>query len=256
MTAPKASDGGVVVAVVDGGSWSSTFGRSMVQLMLRDTCTDVRIVREGCGLIQKRASAAGLPAARGEVMERFMKQSEAEWLFTVDSDMGFHPDIVDNLIDTAISQGSGITGALCFGLRSEGNTTLGAERFEIVPTIYDMVTVGDTGEGGFRSRLDYERGGVLACAATGAAAMLIHRDAIEAIYSKMDFKRSVGAYDMLTIPEIGGNGTPRQFSEDMSFCLRAGFAGCRIVVDTNVKTTHDKGGIFLDEEIYQASRKG
>jgi len=54
----------------------------------------------------------------------------------------------------------------------------------------------------------------------------------------------------ITDPTGGGNGTPRMFSEDLSFCIRASAVGLPIGVDTSIKTTHYKGGIYLDETTF------
>lgn len=41
-----------------------------------------------------------------------------------------------------------------------------------------------------------------------------------------------------------------EFGEDMSFCLRLVAQDTPMWVNTAVKTTHDKGGVYLDEETY------
>ena len=45
-----------------------------------------------------------------------------------------------------------------------------------------------------------------------------------------------------------------EFGEDISFCLRLTAMDIPMWVDTSVKTTHDKGGVYLDEETYALQR--
>jgi hypothetical protein len=92
-------------------------------------------------------------------------------------------------------------------------------------------------EVGFRSRIDYERDALVEVSATGAACLLIHRTVLHRIREK------VGPhwFDPITHPK----GTT--FSEDLSFCVRVAAVGFPIHVDTRVRTTHDKHGVFLDE---------
>jgi hypothetical protein len=60
-------------------------------------------------------------------------------------------------------------------------------------------------------------------------------------------------FDTATHP-TGLKGKPRNFSEDLSFCVRLAACGIPLHVDTRVKTTHYKGGIFLDEELFLAQQ--
>jgi hypothetical protein len=46
------------------------------------------------------------------------------------------------------------------------------------------------------------------------------------------------------------------FSEDLAFCIRLAACGIPLHVHTGIRTTHDKGGVFLDEAHYDATRKG
>jgi hypothetical protein len=43
---------------------------------------------------------------------------------------------------------------------------------------------------------------------------------------------------------------PTTFSEDLSFCVRAAACDHAAFVHTGVKTCHDKGFVFLDEEYF------
>jgi hypothetical protein len=69
------------------------------------------------------------------------------------------------------------------------------------------------------------------------------------VLEKMHAERPGHWYQPIEI----GKGAERgftEFGEDLSFCLRAKALGFPVYVHTGVKTTHDKGGVFLDEDTY------
>jgi len=236
--------GSVIPAVIDGGQWAACFGLSWTDMMLADQAGPGRILGGSNQYVRKQAGTMGIAAARNEIAAYFLQQN-AEWLFMVDSDMGFAPDTVERMIGSATVNGVPILGALCFAQKVDPDLTqnvLYATRYRIQPTLYRYVEVEDTGERGFQSLTKYRRDSFQPVAATGAACLLIHRSALEVIGPE--------PFMPITDPVAGGHGTPRTFSEDLSFCVRAQSAGLIIGVDTSIKTTHYKGGIYLDETAF------
>lgn len=238
--------GSVIPAVIDGGTWAATFGLSWTEMMLRDQAGTGAIIGQGGSgqFIRKQAGTMGVAAARNEIVRYFLDQ-DAEWLFMIDSDMGFGPNTVDDLMTSAVENGVQILGGLCFAQKTDPDAPAGqfnAQRFRIQPTLYRYVEVESTGERGFQSITKYRRDAYQQVAATGAACVLVHRDALEAIGPE--------PFMPITDPTAGGHGTPRTFSEDLSFCVRANAVGLTIGVDTSIKTTHYKGGIYLDETTF------
>lgn len=237
----KVKSGSVIPAVIDGGQWAACFGLSWTEMMLADQAGPGRILRPGGQFVRKLAGTMGVAAARNEIAAYFLTQ-DAEWLFMVDSDMGFAPDTVERLITTAEANQVQIVGGLCFAQKVDPDLAQGpfsAVRYRIQPTLYRYLEVESNGERGFQAITKYRRDTYQEVAATGAACLLVHRDALEAI--------GPDPFMPITDPTAGGNGTPRTFSEDLSFCIRAQAAGLTVGVDTSVKTTHYKGGIYLDE---------
>jgi hypothetical protein len=233
--------GSVIPAVIDGGTWAACFGLSWTDLMLHDQAMGGRVIGGSNQFLRKMAGTMGVAAARNEIA-KYVIDSDAEWLFMIDSDMGFAGDTLDRMIESALHHDVQILGALCFAQKLDPDLATGpfhAVRYRIQPTVYRYVEVAATGERGFQSITKYRRDSFQRVAATGAACMLIHRDALEAIGPE--------PFMPITDPTAGGNGTPRTFSEDLSFCVRASAAGLDIGVDTSIKTTHYKGGIYLDE---------
>jgi hypothetical protein len=238
--------GSVIPAVVDGGEWSASFGLSWTEMMVYDQARNGRILGvTGSGqFIRKQAGAMGLASARSEIAAYFLQQ-DAEWLFMVDSDMGYAPETLDRMIASAEANDVPVLGALCFAQKidpDQNQGPLGAVRYRIIPTIYGYVTVETTGESGFRHVKKYQRDTFQHVAGTGAACLLVHRRALEAVGPE--------PFMPITDPTAGGHGTSRTFSEDLSFCIRVQGAGMMLGVDTSIKTSHYKGGIYLDEVEY------
>lgn len=238
--------GTVAPAFLDPGTWSACFGLSLRDLCLHDAVTSQRIVRPG-GRELRSLTGPDLATARNTVAATFLDETDAEWLWFVDSDMGFAPDTVDRLVDAADPVSRRVVGALCFAQKRAGRGDLHAERYVITPTIYEYVELDD--QVGFRPVEDYQRDHLQKVAATGCACVLIHRSVLH----KIRDKHGPVWFDHLTHPGKGG-GARRTFGEDLSFCVRAAGVGEDLFVDSSVKTSHEKGGIFLDEHAYDRDR--
>lgn len=233
--------GSVLPAVVDGQEWAACFGLSWADLMLRDQALSGRIIREGGQYVRRVAGTMGVAGARNENARYFLEHTDAEWLFMIDADMGFAPDTVDRLVASAEANSTPVLGALCFAQKLDPDlrqNDLYAARYRIQPTLYSYVE-RPNGERGFQSITKYKRDAFQRVAGTGAACLLVHREAMEAA--------GPDPFMPITDATAGGNGTPRTFSEDLSFCVRVQAAGLDMGVDTSIKTTHYKGGVFLDE---------
>jgi hypothetical protein len=250
MSAPQTVvPGSVVVGYLDGGTWAACFGLSYRDLLLYDLTHEGRIVREGGTELRAVTGSGGIPTNRNKVARDFLDGTDGEWLFMVDSDMGFAADTVDRLVAAADPAERPVLGGLCFALKKSGTGEFYAERYRIQPTAYEFLDLGD--EVGFRPVMDYPRDQVIAVAGTGAACVLIHRDALLAV---REHHGGDVWFDPITHP-TGDKGKPRTFSEDLSFCVRLAAAGVPLHLHTGVRTTHDKHGVFLDEETFDASRQ-
>lgn len=226
------------------GVVSSVFARSLVDSMLWDLQRESpRIVSHGFGHVGNECGTGGLVAGRNDLVRIVLDHSEAEWMFMVDSDMGFASDAIDRLIDAADPVERPVVGALCFAHKTSGRKEHNAIRYVAAPTVYDYRETLD--RVGFVARLDYERDALTPCSATGAAAVLVHRSTL------LEVRDRFGDvwFDPITHP-VG----PTTFSEDLSFCVRVAACGAPIHVHTGVRTTHHKGGVFLDEEFFDAQQ--
>jgi hypothetical protein len=236
--------GSVTPGFVDGNEWAATFGLSWADLLLRDQASSQRIIRANGQFVRKVAGTMGVAAARNEIAAYFLNHTDAEWLWMVDTDMGFASDTVDRMVASAEANSVPVLGALCFAQKLDPDVRAGdfhAARYRIAPTLYTYLE-RPNGERGFRSITKYKRNAFQHVAGTGAACILIHREALTAV--------GADPFMPVTDPKAGGYDTPRTFSEDLSFCIRAQAAGLELGVDTSIKTTHYKGGIFLDETTF------
>ena len=235
--------GSVVVGYLDDGQWSAVFGLSYRDMLLRDMVGSQRIVREHGKELRQLCGTGGIAEGRNEVARQFLDNTDGEWLFFIDTDMGFMPDTVDRLVGSADEHKRPVMGGLAFAQRRLPRSELGAERFRIIPTVYEFRELED--EMGFCPIQEYARDQVTVAAATGAACLLIHRR----VLGKIRQKYGDAWFDPITHPAALKGGR-RVFSEDLSFCVRVQGVDEAVHVDTSVKTCHEKGGIYLDEAGY------
>lgn len=219
----------------DGREVTHSFMKSLQGLMAHDAANGRRLI--GGNLTHLRAASGGLAQGRNDLTRVFLDQTDASWLWMVDSDMGFDPDTLDRLLVTGAEADlpsrviPSITGALCFSWRPEEPDGMGGYRCRPLPTLFAWR------DGGFQVAERYPFDTVVKVAGTGAACLLIHRSVMEDL-------RVLHGDDWWT-PVRYPEGD--FLSEDLSFCYRAGEAGFPIYVDTSVKTTHAKT-IWVSEE--------
>jgi len=234
--------GAVTVGFLHPGEVAGCFMHSLTDLLFYDAANNQRIVSHRFGQLAKEAHAGRIHSSRNELAKNLLDDSEAEWLFVVDADMGFAPDTVDRLIASADKRHRPVVGGLCFGLKTERRADFFAQRYRIVPTLYHMAETAE--KVGFIPMLDYPKDQLVEVDATGAACLLIHRSVLHEIRDQHGDKW----FSLIDVPK--GEGGFTEFSEDISFCLRSHAVGRKVWVDTSIKTTHAKGGIYLDEEMY------
>lgn len=244
MTAPAPRPGETVaVAFLDPGHWSAGFGMSYRDLCMVDLTGPQRFMRPGGSELRSLCPSGAVAASRTAAVRTWLDKTSDDWLWFVDTDMTFPADVLEQLLAAADPADRPVVGGLCFGLRRAERGPLYAERSLIQPTIYRWVDTGD--EVGFRTDPDYPRDQVVGCSGTGAACLLIHRDAAYKVRAQYG-----DAWFTPIIHPSGDHGAPREFSEDLSFCVRLAAVGIPVHVDTRIKTAHDKGGLWLDEETF------
>lgn len=183
-----------------------------------------------------RYGTGGLVEARNTAVDRFLSQDECDWLFWVDTDMGFEPDVIDRLMASADADERPVMGALCFINHATRDDGFGGSVTSAKPSLF-MWAKNPDGRTGFVPDVHYQRNSVVRCDGTGAACIIIHRSVFEAIRDK----NGGNYYGHMVNPDNGDI-----FSEDLSFCVRLAECEIPIHVDTSVQTTHYKP-VWLSE---------
>jgi hypothetical protein len=230
----------VTVAYVNHNEVAYSWHHSMVELIGYDLTSKGRIMQGG--YIAYRYGTDGLVDARNKAVEQFLQERDAQWLFWIDTDMGFTADTVDRLVAAADPVKRPIIGGLCFTQRETNEDGLGGWRTAAAPTIFDWVKEGD--QQGFAIRWDYPADTVVPCAGTGSACILIHRSVFERMFEK---------YGRSWYDKAFNASMKQETSEDLSFCMRAIAIGIPVHVHTGVKTSHQKT-VWLSENEYRAQR--
>lgn len=227
----------VQIAYVCGNTVHYSWHRSLLDLLSHDIAGSGRVARGG--FVAIRYGTDGLSMARNQAVRHFLEE-DADWLWWIDTDMGFGPDTVDRLVEAADPVERPIVGGLCFFNREDASDGMGGYRSTVVPTVYDWTHTED-GKMGWAVRWQYPTNSLVRVSGTGSACILIHRS----VFERLAEDTSHGAwYD-----RIPNTTTGQLIGEDLSFCLRAGAVGIPIHVHTGVPTTHFKP-VWLQEEDY------
>jgi hypothetical protein len=226
-----ARQGDVMVAWVHGDQVAHSWFTSILNTIL----TSERI-GPYCAM---RYGTDGLVAARNQVAAAFL-DSPAEWLFWVDTDMGWAPQALPQLLAAADPVTAPVVGGLAFVNRETETDGFGGYRCNPIPTLYAFAERED-GKTGFTPIYNYPRDALVPVAATGSAFILIHRSVMQAVNDKYPGQWYTRAPNPSTGQILG---------EDMSFCVRVAACGYPIHVHTGVKTTHLKPR-WLQEDDYQ-----
>jgi Predicted glycosyltransferases len=106
------------------------------------------------GFAPRRGTTGDIAGGRNDVVLDFLK-SDSPWLWWVDTDMGFEPDVVERLLEAADPVERPVVGGLCFSQRQHISDGVFGYRSVVYPQVLDW-NVFD-GKGGFEVRWDYPR---------------------------------------------------------------------------------------------------
>lgn len=223
------------VAYVHPGEVSAAFA----YCMMRSLVSEIGSYGAPPAVIAQRCASGQLVEARNEVVDYFLK-TDVEWLWCVDADMGFPHDTLTRLLAHADPTERPVVGALCFGLKKQGadDPDTQAVTLRAFPTLYVWQETDD--DAGFQVVTDYPRDALVQVAGTGAACFVVHRSVLE----RMRDKFGACWFDRASHPK------GRTFGEDLSFFVRVAACDIPVFVDTSLRTSHDKGGVFLTEQVW------
>jgi len=221
-------------------SWHASY----MGLVQHDLGAHQRVIRGGHMAV--RYGTGGIVEARNTVARAFLQSKRADWLWWVDTDMGFTPDTVDRLLAAADPVERPIVGGLCFANREVALDGMGGHVTQPLPTIYFYAE--QDGQWGFNAAADFDRDTLVQCSGTGSACLLVHRSVFERVREKYGEEW----YAPIPNPTLGPGS---MISEDLAFCMRAQAVGCPVHVHTGVVTTHLKP-VWLTLSHHEAHRAG
>jgi hypothetical protein len=221
---PPVPQGDVMLGYLHPNEVAASFHKSLLSLVGWDMAHDRRLH----GWSTVKCAAGGLPEGRNQLMQALIN-SDAQWMFMVDADMGFEPMALDMLLSMADPEERPIVGGLCFAQREAFEDGMSGFRCVPRPTIFDYIEHPD-GHSRFTGRAHYPVNTLVKCAATGGAFLVIHRSVAERILEANGpvwFDRVRGTDNSL----IG---------EDISFWVRCQALDIPCHVHTGIRTTHLK----------------
>ena len=225
----------VTLAYLHPNEVSANFHHSLVGLLMTDAGGS-RYLMHPDGQKAVRCGTDGLVQGRNLAVEEFL-ESDVEWLFWVDSDMGFAGDILNRLMASADPETKPIVGGLCFVQWEVGQDGMLGHRTIPRPTVYSY------DEGRFKGSAWYPVNSVVETAATGSACVLIHRKVFADIaeqYGPIWYDRIKNEHGTL-------------MGEDVSFCARAQACGHKIHINTGAKTNHQKTAWVSEADFWMRS---
>ena len=229
----------VTAAWVHGDEVAYSWYGSMLGLIIADMGNQARLFRGGN--IAMPYSTGGIVFSRNKTVETFLER-DVPWLWWVDTDMGFEPDVVELLMAAADAEERPVVGGLCFAMKHAAPDTANGFVGLPLPTLYQWGEMD--GKEGFVPMVEYPRDSLVQCAGTGSACILIHRSVFERIAED----EGPNWYTPVRHPDLG------EVSEDLSFCLRLARLGIPLWVNTAAKTTHLKH-VWTSEAMFDVFKR-
>lgn len=228
--------GSVQVAYLHASRVSHSWHTSLMNMVAYDKSIGQNLIRQmPFGVFCSGPNS--LVEGRNMAVAHFLDETDADWLFFVDTDMGFQPDALERLWFAADAESRPVVGGLCFAMKHMGSDGRGGQRVIPVPTLFMFAKNPKQGMG-FANRFLYPPDTMVQVAGTGAAFLLIHRSVLEKLRAEGD-----------TWFDFVHYGDGAQVSEDLSFCWRVNRLGLPVFVHTGIQVTHHKE-LWLSENDY------
>jgi GT2 family glycosyltransferase len=181
-------------------------------------------------------SHVNITHTRNNLIRKFLNESGVEWLLMLDTDMVVPPNLIDTLLASAVSDPESddytpFIGGLCFTIDGNG---------DVYPTMYNWTEPGS--EKAVEAIHSYDYGKMIEVGATGAACLLMHKDALLKIHEQNhdDIFPWFKEYQYEDIA----------LSEDFGLMRRIADCGFKVRVNTAAKLGHFKPFV-IDETMYK-----
>jgi GT2 family glycosyltransferase len=207
-----------VIGYVHGGTVRAEFCASLISIAMEGTTPlDAVLTLE---------SGPNISTARNKLVREFLDSYDAPWLFMCDTDMVLAAGTIDRLIEAADPVARPVVGGLCFSLD-------GGEKLS---TMYELTE--KDGRPAFTRYGQWPDDTCMRVSATGAACLLMHRDALVAV-EKHATDVAAPWFRETSVGPLALMG------EDLTFCLRCAAAGIPVHVCTGVKVGHMKTTMLI-----------
>jgi hypothetical protein len=228
----------VIVGYLHGATVTQEFHHCLFGAFIHDAWGPQHILN-----FAPQYSSSNICKARNQMVHDMLGQEKAEWLWILDSDATFPPNMLDMLLASADPVERPIVGALAHQYRGVVDEQYepvfdvnGMQRRELLPTMYQTEWDADGGWVGYREIVRYEVG-LQEVDATGCHCLLVHRSVFETIQSDHPYRWF--REDLIAEDTISG--------EDIWFCIEARKAGFPLFVDTRLESGHVKPVVLTSE---------
>lgn len=226
-----------MIAFLHPGNVAGAFMDSVCNTMMKEVRPG-RLLFDGGGYINLQ-SGPRIAEARSQIVETFLTApiyAPADWLFMVDSDMVFEADAMARLIEAADPVERPIMGGLCYA---------GYSPETAYPTVFSLIE--EDGSWATEKVADFPRNAIVKVGATGAAFMVVHRNALKKMYEHFHLLPNglVNNYPWFVEGHVDHKG--RALGEDIAFCIRAQSIGIPVHIHTGVEAGHRKNIILTTE---------
>jgi GT2 family glycosyltransferase len=212
----------VVAAYVHPGTVRAEFCASLLDLVTKGPAAVETVLAYQSG--------PNIATGRNQLVNTFLTEYTAPWLLMLDTDMVFGEDTAAALIAAADPAERPVVGALCFSQNHEGRASYS--------TMYDL-TEPEPGRLAFARRSQWPENECVPVSATGAACLLMHRDALGKVQA------STGDIAAPWFRETPIGAPLALMGEDLTFCLRCAAAEIPIYVHTGIKVGHMKTTMLI-----------
>lgn len=234
----------VTIGYLSGTEVSNEFLKSLLKMQDVDAKAGWNRLAHPHWWINQR-SGVNVAIGRNRLVRKFLalRDPAPEWLMLIDADMGWEPQAVEQLIQSAEYPNRLVIGGLCVGFTNDPDDPT---KQMLMSTVFDMTEPLDGVDlPAFKvlPQRDVQRKALRECYGTGAAFLLVHRQVLIdiAVMSGQQFPW----FREVIFPDTreGIDWTDRNdywVSEDLFFCLAAHQAGHRLFVNTGVQIDHVK----------------
>jgi len=213
----------VAIGWIDGGQVDGLFALSMVNLFTSRSSRISSVVRVGGSLLSRQ---------RNEVVQSFLDDGAAEWLFFIDTDEQIDPEAFDKIIDAAHDKERPVVAGLYFGQWP------GLAENGYPPVTPMIMRKNETGR--YNPVWDFPDDAVIPVDAAGTGALLIHRSVLEKIRESSNASamkdHEQGRWCWFRDMPVAGD----WLGEDIFFCRRVRDMGIPIVAATGARLSHHK----------------